>query len=76
MKEIVNPGSRIVDFCAGGGHFGLAVGAEFPSSQVFIVDYKAESLERAQKRISKGNMQNVTIGPVNYLIGSANLYER
>ena len=61
MSPIINIGSRIVDFCAGGGHFGIAVAALFPQSQVFIVDYKAESLERAVRRITEGKITNVTI---------------
>ena len=61
MSPIIKTGSRIVDFCAGGGHFGIAVAALFPQSQVFIVDYKAESLERAVRRITEGKITNVTI---------------
>ena len=61
MSPIIKSGSKIVDFCAGGGHFGIAVAALFPQSQVFIVDYKAESLERAVRRITEGNITNVTI---------------
>ena len=35
-------GSVIVDFCAGGGHVGLAVASHFPETTVVIVDYKSE----------------------------------
>ena len=51
----------IVDFCAGGGHFGLAAAAHFPLCHVVIVDCKQESLRRAADRIKKGNIKNVTI---------------
>ena len=40
IKSIYSSGDFIVDFCAGGGHLGLAAAAHFPESKVAIVDYK------------------------------------
>ena len=61
LAMVVREKSIIVDFCAGGGHFGLAAAQHFPSAHIVIVDCKQESLRRAKERIKKGNIKNVTI---------------
>ena len=71
VAKIYQAGDFVVDFCAGGGHLGLAVASHFPDSKVAIVDYKEESLQRAQDRVQRGKMKNVIIVQSNLNFWSA-----
>ncbi|KAB0803468.1 hypothetical protein PPYR_00438 [Photinus pyralis] len=51
----------IVDFCSGSGHLGILVATLLPNCHVILVENKERSLKRAQERISKMNLSNVSV---------------
>eukprot|EP01122_Echinamoeba_exundans_P014809 TRINITY_DN6794_c0_g1_i1.p1 TRINITY_DN6794_c0_g1~~TRINITY_DN6794_c0_g1_i1.p1 ORF type:complete len:627 (-),score=65.28 TRINITY_DN6794_c0_g1_i1:8-1822(-) len=50
---ILKDGSKVVDFCGGGGHLAIVFGWMFPHVEVHLVDRNAVHLALAQKRITK-----------------------
>lgn len=51
----------IVDFCSGSGHLGILVATLLPNCRVILVENKERSLKRAQERIMKMNLSNVSV---------------
>nr|XP_054754671.1 glutathione S-transferase C-terminal domain-containing protein-like [Lytechinus pictus] len=61
VQQIAKPGSRILDFCSGGGHLGIALAYCLPDCRVIMIENKEESLRRALGRVQTLKLQNVTI---------------
>lgn len=61
LRKMDTKGKIIVDFCAGGGHLGLAAAKVCPEATVVLVETKEESLNRARSRIQEWNVKNVVI---------------
>ena len=49
---------RIVDFCSGGGHLAILLAYLMPHLEVYLVENKPESLERALKRVQQLQLKN------------------
>lgn len=54
-------GDTIVDFCSGSGHLGLLIAVLLPQCNIILVENKEKSLLRAQERVNKLDLQNVTL---------------
>jgi hypothetical protein len=52
-RSILKDGSKVVDFCGGGGHLAIVLGWMFPHVEVHLVDRNSVHLALAQKRITK-----------------------
>ncbi|XP_030836328.1 glutathione S-transferase C-terminal domain-containing protein [Strongylocentrotus purpuratus] len=61
VQQIAQPGSRILDFCSGGGHLGIALAYCLPDCHVIMIENKEESLKRALGRVQTLGLQNVTL---------------
>lgn len=61
VKKMNTNGKIIVDFCAGGGHLGLAAAKICSGATIVLVETKEESLERARTRIKRWNVTNVVL---------------
>ncbi|XP_030836258.1 glutathione S-transferase C-terminal domain-containing protein-like [Strongylocentrotus purpuratus] len=61
VQQIAHPGSRILDFCSGGGHLGIALAYCLPGCHVIMIENKEESLKRALGRVQTLGLQNVTL---------------
>ncbi len=55
------PPLKIVDFCAGGGHVGILVAWILPHCHVILVENKEESVRRAQERVEKLKLSNISV---------------
>jgi tRNA/tmRNA/rRNA uracil-C5-methylase (TrmA/RlmC/RlmD family) len=49
---------RIVDFCSGGGHLAILLAYLMPHLEVYLVENKPESLERALNRVQQLQLKN------------------
>ena len=49
---------RVVDFCSGGGHLAILLAYLMPQLEVYLVENKPESLERALNRVQKLQLKN------------------
>lgn len=69
------PGDRIVDFCSGGGHVGIALAHVLPSCQVILIENKELSLIRAKKRSDELGLSNIWFIQANmeYFTGMFNI---
>jgi len=63
LRELVRPGSVIVDFGSSSGNLGLPVAACYPESHVFIVDKKPRTVEIARSRIERSGLKNAELYP-------------
>ncbi|XP_065058716.1 glutathione S-transferase C-terminal domain-containing protein-like [Rhopilema esculentum] len=72
VSPLLTSGSRIVDFCAGGGHVGIVVAYFFPQCQVILVENKEQSVYRAIARIENLKLKNITVchSNLDYFCGS------
>ena len=52
---------KIVDFCSGGGHVGILVAWLFPHSSIILVENNEESVRRAQERVEKLKLSNISV---------------
>ncbi|XP_036372783.1 glutathione S-transferase C-terminal domain-containing protein [Megalops cyprinoides] len=59
VTRLARPGDRVVDFCSGGGHVGIALAHTLPECQVVLIENKEESLVRAQSRSAELGLRNV-----------------
>lgn len=71
VMRIVKNGDRIVDFCSGTGHLGILLAYKLPKCQVYLLENKEESLNRAQQRVRSLNLSNVLFFQCNldYFVG-------
>lgn len=69
--RMYNKQLQVVDFCSGGGHLGLLLASLLPDATVYLVENKAESLERAISRAQDLKLENMKFfqGNVNYFSG-------
>ncbi|XP_071510910.1 glutathione S-transferase C-terminal domain-containing protein-like [Diadema antillarum] len=72
VRDMARPGHRILDFCSGGGHLGIALAYCLPECHVVMIDNKEESLRRALDRVQTLNLENVTIymSNIDYFCGN------
>ncbi|XP_077984395.1 glutathione S-transferase C-terminal domain-containing protein-like [Glandiceps talaboti] len=72
VLTIAKNGDTIVDFCCGSGHVGITLAYLLPKCQVYLVENKVESLDRAQSRIHNIQLKNITLhhGNLDYFQGS------
>ncbi|KAG7458671.1 hypothetical protein MATL_G00223060 [Megalops atlanticus] len=59
VTRLARPGDRVVDFCSGGGHVGIALAHTLPECQVVLIENKEESLVRAQSRSAELGLTNI-----------------
>ena len=52
---------RIVDFCSGSGHLGILLAALLPDCHIILIENKEMSMARAEERVAKLNLSNVTL---------------
>nr|XP_018915771.1 PREDICTED: glutathione S-transferase C-terminal domain-containing protein homolog [Bemisia tabaci] len=69
--KIARDGDKIVDFCSGGGHLGIAIAYLLPKCSIILLDNKEKSLSSAKERIAKLGLQNTVIiqSNLDYFIG-------
>uniref|UniRef100_A0A6M2DE72 Putative glutathione s-transferase c-terminal domain-containing-containing protein n=1 Tax=Xenopsylla cheopis TaxID=163159 RepID=A0A6M2DE72_XENCH len=58
--QLANPGDHIVDFCSGSGHLGIIIAFLLPQCQIYLLENKEESINRAKLRVSKLGLKNVS----------------
>lgn len=58
---MAEPDDVIVDFCSGTGHLGIVLAYLLPQCQVILLENKEESLNRAEERVRKLNLENVML---------------
>jgi len=61
LAKMDTKGKVIVDFCAGGGHLGLAAAKVCPEATIVLIETNEESLDRARIRIRDWSVDNVVI---------------
>lgn len=61
VSRLLRDGSRIVDFCGGGGHISLVLAWLFPKVHVILIDRNEVSLSLAQKRKQELEITNLEI---------------
>nr|XP_002737940.1 PREDICTED: glutathione S-transferase C-terminal domain-containing protein-like [Saccoglossus kowalevskii] len=61
VTTIALPGHTIVDFCSGSGHVGITLAYLLPECHIALVENKAESLQRAEKRVKNLKLTNITL---------------
>lgn len=71
ILQIARDGDKIVDFCSGGGHLGIAIAYLLPKCSIVLLDNKEKSLSSAKERIAKLGLQNTVIiqSNLDYFIG-------
>ncbi|KAL3880203.1 hypothetical protein ACJMK2_032464 [Sinanodonta woodiana] len=75
VKAIARDGDVVVDFCSGGGHLGIVLAYLLPKCQIYLVENKEESLNRAKKRVERLKLSNVFLYQCNmdYFCGKFNV---
>ncbi len=58
VVEIYSEGDVIVDFCSGGGHLAILLAYLLPTSTVYLVENKEQSLRRAMQRVDSLGLKN------------------
>ena len=58
LRQLVQPGDHIVDFCGGGGHMSIPLALAFPTCTITLLDAKLESLLLARRRLNACSLAN------------------
>ncbi|XP_052870131.1 glutathione S-transferase C-terminal domain-containing protein homolog [Anopheles cruzii] len=58
--ELAVHGNIIVDFCSGTGHLGILLAFLLPRCQIYLLENKEESQQRAMDRVARLGLTNVT----------------